>query len=86
MLTRITEAMVRVEFQRAFRCLHPEEYPGDPNDVPALHIPEYQPNTLTASFRAECAFAGAVLAIAIKNRSERRLLFCAPSVSIDVSP
>ena len=85
MLARITEAMVRVECQRAFRRLHPEEHP-DANDVPALHIPEYQPNTLTASFRAECALAGSVLAVAINNRSERRLLFCAPSVSIDVSP
>ena len=50
MLARITEAMVRVECQRAFRRLHPEEHP-DANDVSALHIPEYQPNTLTASFR-----------------------------------
>ena len=75
MLARITEAMVRVECQRAFRRLHPEEYPGDPNDVPALHIPEYQPNTLTASFRAECALAGSVLAVAINNRSERRLRY-----------
>ena len=74
MLTRITEAMVRVEFQRAFRRLHPEQHP-DANDVPALHIPEYQPNTLTASFRAECALAGSVLAVAINNRSERRLRY-----------
>ena len=74
MLARITEAIVRVECQRAFRRLHPEEYP-DPNDVPALHIPEYQPNTLTASFRAECALAGSVLAVAINNRSERRLRY-----------
>ena len=74
MLARITEAMVRVECQRAFRHLHPEEHP-DANDVPALHIPEYQPNTLTASFRAECALAGSVLAVAINNRSECRLRY-----------
>ena len=74
MLARITEAMVRVECQRAFRRLHPEEHP-DANDVPALHIPEYQPNTLTASFRAKCALAGSVLAVAINNRSERRLRY-----------
>ena len=66
--------MVRVECQCAFRRLHPEEHP-DANDVPALHIPEYQPNTLTASFRAECALAGSVLAVAINNRSERRLRY-----------
>ena len=74
MLARITEAMVRVECQRAFRRLHPEEHP-DANDVPALHIPEYQPNTLTASFRAECALAGSVLAVAINNRSEHMLRY-----------
>ena len=74
MLARITEAMARVECQRAFRRLHPEEHP-DANDVPALHCPEYQPNTLTASFRAECALAGSVLAVAINNRSERRLRY-----------
>lgn len=73
MLARITEAVVRVECQRAFRRLHPEEY-ADPNDVPTLHIPEYQPNTLPASFRAECMMAASVLAVAIDNRSEHSFL------------